>query len=54
MNTRRLDEARNDVCAIYSAHTQETLTSHPNPDPILHLVDAVLTLATVIHAGNSE
>lgn len=43
-----LEDARNDVSRIYTQHTQDTLASNPHPDPVHHLVDAVLTLATVI------
>lgn len=47
--SRNLEDARNEVARIYSNHTQETLISNSSPDPIHHLVDSVLTLATVIH-----
>lgn len=43
-------DAHNDVARIYNHYTQETFANTSNPEPAHHLVDAVLTLATVIRA----
>lgn len=52
--SRNLEDARNEVNRIYSQHTHETLVSNSTPDPIHHLVDAVLTLATVIRMQDHQ
>lgn len=46
--SKNFEDAHDEVARIFGGHTQETLARNPSPDPIHHLVDAVLALATVI------